>query len=315
MREEHEAGPSRLRALVLGAAAGGGFPQWNCNCPNCVAVRAGAEGFEARTQASVAITADGERFALLNAAPEITEQIRKTAVLHPRDPAAVGGRHTPIHTVLITNADIDAIAGLLGLREKQAFRVVGTAETLGVIGGNPIFMGLDRALVRFETIALDEPFELVPGVTATLFPVPGKIPLYLEGETVVTDIEGEQTVGVEIVGPSGERMIYAPGCARVTRRVADRMAGADVVFFDGTVYTDDEMIRLGVGTKTGKRMGHMAMSGPDGTLAAFASIPVKRRIFVHINNTNPVLREGSPERRAVEEAGWEIATDGMDVRL
>ncbi len=193
--------------------------------------------------------------------------------------------------------------------------MVGTAETLGVIDANPIFRGLDRALVRFETIALEASFDLLPGVTARLFPVPGKIPLYLEGETVVTDIEGEQTVGVEIVGPSAERLIYAPGCARMTPRVADRIAGADAVFFDGTVFADDEMIRLGVGTKTGARMGHMAMSGPDGTLAAFRKIPVKRRIFVHINNTNPALREGSPERRTVEDAGWEIATDGMDVRL
>jgi pyrroloquinoline quinone biosynthesis protein B len=313
MREGPEAAAMRLRALVLGAAAGGGFPQWNCNCPNCVAVRRGEPGLDARTQASAAVTADGEHYAILNAAPEITHQLMRTPALHPRDPERVGGRHTPIHTVLITNADIDAIAGLLGLREKQPFRVVGTAETLGVIEANPIFMGLDRALVRFDRVALEVPFELVPGVRATLFSVPGKIPLYLEGDTVVTDLEGEQTVGVELLGPAGERIFWVPGCARMTPRVAARIAGADAVFFDGTVYTDDEMIRLGVGTKTGQRMGHMAMSGPDGTVAAFAGIPVKRRIFVHINNTNPTLREGSPERRAVEEAGWEIGYDGMEV--
>lgn len=313
MREGPGAAPSRFRALVLGAAAGGGFPQWNCNCPNCVAVRRGDPGLEPRTQASLAVSADGERFALLNAAPEITQQLMRTPALHPRDPDVVGGRHTPVHTVLITNGDIDAIAGLLGLREKQAFRVVGTAETLGVIRANPIFGALDPALVRFEPVALDEAFPLTPGIDARLFAVPGKIPLYLEGETVVTDLEGENTVGVEMTGPAGERVYYIPGCARMTVRLADRLAGADTVFFDGTVYTDDEMIRLKVGTKTGGRMGHMAMSGPDGTLAAFRGVPVKRRIFVHINNTNPALREGSPERRAVEAAGWEIAFDGMDV--
>ncbi|BBE74683.1 pyrroloquinoline quinone biosynthesis protein PqqB [Oharaeibacter diazotrophicus] len=306
---------TRLRALILGAAAGGGFPQWNCNCPNCAGLRRGEPGLEARTQASLAVTVDGKRWALLNAAPEITQQIAANPALHPRDPAVVGGRHSPIATVLVTNADIDAIAGLLGLREKQAFRLVGTAETLGVIDANPIFRGLDRDLVRFERIALGDTFELVPGATARLFPVPGKIPLFLEGERVVTDLEGEQTVGVEIVGPAGERLAYVPGCARMTPAVADRLAGADVVFFDGTVFTDDEMIRLGVGTKTGKRMGHMAMSGPDGTLEAFRTIPVKRRIFVHVNNTNPALREGSPERRAVADAGWEIGRDGMEVPL
>lgn len=306
---------TRLRALILGAAAGGGFPQWNCNCPNCAGLRRGEPGLEARTQASLAVTVDGERWALLNAAPEITQQIAANPALHPRDPALVGGRHSPIATVLVTNADIDAVAGLLGLREKQAFRLVGTAETLGVIDANPIFRGLDRDLVRFERIGLGEAFELVPGATARLFPVPGKIPLFLEGERVVTDLEGEQTVGVEIVGPAGERLAYVPGCARMTPAVADRLAGADVVFFDGTVFTDDEMIRLGVGSKTGRRMGHMAMSGPDGTLEAFRTIPVKRRIFVHVNNTNPALREGSPERRAVEDSGWEIGRDGMEVPL
>lgn len=315
LREGPEAATVRLRALVLGAAAGGGFPQWNCNCPNCAGVRRGEPGLEPRTQASVAVTADGERFALLNAAPEITLQLQRQPALHPRPAERVGARHTPVDTVLLTNADIDAVAGLLGLREKQAFRVVGTAETLGVVAANPIFLGLDRALVRFETVALDAPFALLDGVTATLFPVPGKIPLYLEGETVVTDLEGEQTVGVEIVGPAGERLLYVPGCARMTPRVAARLAGADAVFFDGTVFTDDEMIRLGVGTKTGRRMGHMAMSGPDGTLEAFRTIPAKRRVFVHVNNTNPALKEGSPERRAVEDAGWDVAFDGMDIRL
>lgn len=312
MREGREAA-NRLRALVLGASAGGGLPQWNCNCRNCVDVRRGAAGLKPSTQSSLAVSADGDNWAILNASPEITIQLIRTPALHPRDPDRVGLRHTPIHTVLVTNGDIDHVAGLLGLREKQAFRVCGTAEILSVIEANPIFQALDRALVRFEPIALDRPFELVPGVTATLFPVPGKIPLYLEGEVVRTDLEGEQTVGVDLVGPSGERIAYVPGCARMTGRLADRLAGADVVLFDGTVYTDDEMIVQGVGQKTGQRMGHMAMSGPDGSVAAFERIPVKRRVFVHINNTNPALREGSPERRAVEAAGWEVGYDGMDI--
>ena len=313
MREGREAAALRLRALVLGSAAGGGFPQWNCNCPNCVDVRRGALGLTARTQTSIAVTADGVRYAVLSAAPELTQQIQRVGALHPGYPARVGGRHSPIDTELITNGDIDAVAGLLGLREKQAFRVVATAETLGVIRANPIFGALDPALVRFEAIGLEEVFDLVPGIRARLFPVPGKIPLYLEGETVVTDLEGEQTVGVEMTGAAGERVFYVPGCARMTARLAARLDGADLVLFDGTVFADDEMIRLGIGNKTGRRMGHMAMSGPEGTLAAFRGIDVKRRVFIHVNNTNPALREGSPERRAVEAAGWEIAHDGLEL--
>jgi pyrroloquinoline quinone biosynthesis protein B len=315
MPERDEAAALRLRALVLGAAAGGGFPQWNCNCPNCAGFRRGEPGLRARTQASLAVTADGESVAVLNAAPEIIAQIAANPLLHPGEPERVGGRHSPIRTVMITNADIDAIAGLLSLREAEPFRLVATGETLSVIDSNPIFKGLDRSLVRFETAALETPVELVAGVMARLYSVPGKVPLYLEGESVATDLEGEQTVGVEMTGPRGERIHWIPGCAKMTAELAAPLRGADAVFFDGTVYTDDEMIRLGVGTKTGRRMGHMAMSGPDGSLAAFADIAVKRRIYVHINNTNPVLREGSPERRAVEAAGWIVAHDGLEVLL
>ncbi|WP_181702425.1 pyrroloquinoline quinone biosynthesis protein PqqB [Chthonobacter albigriseus] len=312
MREGREAA-GRLRVLVLGAAAGGGFPQWNCNCRNCADARRGDPSLKPRTQSSIAVSSDGDRWAILNASPEITIQLIRTPQLHPRDREVVGGRDTPIDTVLVTNGDIDHVTGLLGLREKQAFRVAGTAEILRVIDDNPIFGALDRSLVRFEPIRLETPFELVAGVTATLFPVPGKVPLYLEGETVATDLEGEQTVGVELQAATGGRVYYVPGCARMTDRLAQRLAGADAVLFDGTVYTDDEMIAQGVGGKTGQRMGHMAMSGPDGSIAAFAEIPVKRRVFVHINNTNPALREGSPERRAVEEAGWEVGYDGMEI--
>lgn len=315
MRDGHEAVEMRLRALVLGAAAGGGFPQWNCNCPNCVAQRRGDAGLEPRTQASIAVTANGADHALINAAPEITGQIIARPQLHPRDPDRFGKRDTPIHSVLITNADVDAIAGLLGFREKQRLRVLGTAETLGVIDDNPIFRALDRSLVSFVAIELDTEFELAPGIRAKIFPVPGKIPLYLEGEVVRTDLEGEQTVGVEMLGPRGERLYYIPGCARMTPRLAARLQGADAVFFDGTVYHDDEMVRLGVGTKTGQRMGHMAMSGPEGSMAAFAGIEVAAKVYIHINNTNPVLNDFSPERRIVEEAGWRVSYDGMEIVL
>ncbi|MBH0236759.1 pyrroloquinoline quinone biosynthesis protein PqqB [Methylobrevis albus] len=310
-----EAASVRLRALVLGAAAGGGFPQWNCNCANCAAFRRGDAGFEARTQSSLAVSVDGRSWALLNASPDLGSQILKSAVLHPDDPERAGLRHSPIGAVLVTNGDIDHVAGLLTLREKQAFELLSTAGIATVLDANPIFSALDPALVRRRVVTLDTPFELLPNLTATLFAVPGKVPLYLEGDVVETDLEGEQTVGVELRGPGGEGMFYIPGCARMTPKLAARLEGADCVLFDGTVWHDDEMIRMGVGAKTGKRMGHMSMAGEDGSIAAFAPLGVRRRVFVHINNTNPALNRFSPERAEATQAGWEIAFDGMEIEL
>jgi pyrroloquinoline quinone biosynthesis protein B len=180
-----------LRAYILGAAAGGGLPQWNCGCPNCNAARAGA--IPSLTQSSITVSADGENWAILNTSPDIRTQIADTPVLHPTGP-----RVSPIKSVLVTNGDIDHIAGLLILREKQAFRLFATAEILKVLEENAIFNALDPEFVERCPVALEEPVELVPGIVATLFPVPGKVPLFMEGETVVTDLEGEQTVGVHL---------------------------------------------------------------------------------------------------------------------
>jgi len=297
-----------MRAIVLGAAAGGGLPQWNCGCENCRMARAGE--IPAASQSSLTVGADGHGWAILNASPDIRSQLAATAALHP-----TGSRDSPIRAVLLTNGDIDHVAGLLGLREKQRFDLFATGEILAVLAANPIFAALDPALVRRRPVALGAPFELVPGLRAELFAVPGKVPLYLEGDTVLTDLEGEQTVGVALDPEGGRTAVYVPGCAAVTPALRARLDGAGIVFFDGTLWRDDEMIRAGLGTKTGRRMGHMPISGPDGTIAAFAGLEVGRKIFVHMNNTNPVLRPGSPERAAAEAAGWEIACDGMVVAL
>ncbi|MEM7057536.1 MAG: pyrroloquinoline quinone biosynthesis protein PqqB [Pseudomonadota bacterium] len=300
-----------LRALIVGAAAGGGLPQWNCNAPNSASFwRAGAP-LVAATQSSLAVSSDGVDWALLNASPDIRAQIMARSELQPRDPGAHGLRDTPICSVLLTNGDIDHIAGLLTLREKQAFRLISTAGIAEVLAENPIFNALDPAFVAREVVGLGAGFDLAPGVRATLFAVPGKVPLFMEGETVETDLMGEQTVGVEITDGQGT-LFYIPGCARMIPELADRLRGAEAVLFDGTLWQDDEMIRQGVGQKTGARMGHMSMSGPDGSIAAFADLDVKRKIFVHINNTNPVWGQG-PERTEAEAAGWEIACDGMEV--
>lgn len=305
----------RLRALILGAAAGGGFPQWNCSCVNCAAVRRGDDGLVVRTQSSLAVSGDGDTYALINASPDLGAQLLRTPALHPRDPARFGLRDSPIRSVLLTNGDIDHVAGLLTLREKQPFTLYMTAEIAGVIAGNSIFNALDPALVRREIVSLDRPFDLLDGVRATLFAVPGKVPLYLEGESVRTDLEGEQTVGVEFAGREGARFFYVPGCAKLTDELAARISGAPLVLFDGTVFTDDEMREAGVGTKTGRRMGHMPMSGADGSLAALAPLGIARKVYVHINNTNPALQARSRQRAEVEAAGWEIAFDGMELTL
>ena len=302
-----------LRALVLGAAAGGGLPQWNCNAPNSRGFWTGEAEWPAASQSSLAVSVDDETWLLINASPDLRQQIFATPALHPRDAARFGLRDTPIGAVLVTNGDIDHIAGLLTLREKQAFTLWSTGEIADVLEANPIFGALDPEYVRRRRIALGAPFEALPGLAVELYAVPGKVPLFLEGETVQTDLEGEQTVGVHL--SDGVRSLhYIPGCAAMTPALAERLGGAGVVLFDGTVFHDDEMIREGVGQKTGKRMGHMAMAGPDGSMAAFEGLNVGRKIYVHINNTNPVWRPDSPERAATAAAGWEIAFDGMEIR-
>ncbi len=295
-----------FRARILGAAAGGGLPQWNCGCTNCTLARQGK--IPAQSQSSLAVTGNGIDWAVLNASPDIRTQLIGTPALHP-----TGQRELPLASVLVTNGDIDHVAGLLTLREMQPFTLFATDGIHDVLTRNPIFDALNADVVTRQTIALDTPFPLAPDLTATLFPVPGKVPLYLEGDTVQTDLMGEQTVGVELRA-GGTNAFYIPGCALLPSQLAARLDGADIVFFDGTLWRDDEMQTTGVGTKTGKRMGHMSISGTDGAVEAFKTLKIKRKIFVHMNNTNPVLRPDSAERQLAEASGWTIGQDGMEVR-
>ncbi|WP_245391760.1 pyrroloquinoline quinone biosynthesis protein PqqB [Salinicola aestuarinus] len=297
-----------LQLRVLGAAAGGGSPQWNCRCEVCRLLWAKDPRVTPRTQSSIAASVDGENWALINCAPEILSQIQTTPALQPSH----GDRHTPIRSVMVTNADVDHIGGLLNLRESSPFRLLATPLIQNVLAQNPIFDVLNPQFVDREPIALNAPFALLEGLGARLFAVPGKTALYLEGDTVEIGGESESTVGVEFLH-GDQRAYYIPGCAAMTPSLAARLDGADLVLFDGTLWRDDEMIEAGVGVKTGARMGHMSMSGDDGSIAAFAELNVARRVFVHINNTNPVLIEGSKARLAAEKAGWEIAFDGMEL--
>jgi pyrroloquinoline quinone biosynthesis protein B len=265
---------------------------------------------ERRTQSSLAVSADGESWLLINASPDIRQQIAATPVLHPRR----GLRDSPIEAVLLTNGDVDHVAGLLTLREGQPFSLHATGDILDALAGNRVFDVVSPSVVSRNELALNNPIELIPGLAVTLFPVPGKTPLWLEeGEPVIGESTGT-TVGV-MIEANGRRAAYIPGCARVDDDVRRRVGGADLLLFDGTVMDDDDMIRAGVGTKTGWRMGHVSMNGPNGSMVGFADVAVGRKIFVHINNTNPALVAGSPERARIEAAGWTLATDGLMVTL
>ena len=301
---------ARLRLIVLGSAAGGGLPQWNCRCPVCALAWAGDARVRPRTQASVAVSADGETWALLNCAPEILAQIRAVPALQPRN----GLRHSPIGAVLLTNADVDHVAGLLSLREGQPFRLHATPEIQTVLRANGIFDVLNETVVSRHDVRFGEPIRLAPGLEAEIFPVPGKTALWLEKGDVEVGREGEATVGVEVRADDA-RFFYVPGCARLSPSLAERLRGAALVLFDGTLWRDDEMIAAGVGAKTGRRMGHMPISGPEGSIRAFADLGVARKVFIHINNTNPVLVEDSAERAEAAAAGWDVAHDGMEIRL
>ncbi len=295
---------------MLGSAAGGGFPQWNSNAAGCRRARAGDPAASPRTQASLAVSADGARWFLINASPDLREQIGRSAFLHP----ASGLRSSPIAGVVLTGGDVDVIAGLLTLRERQPFTLYATARIHDVLDANPIFEVLARDVVRREVVALDAPVTLDHEMTIELFAVPGKTPLYLEGAEAPA-IETGETTAAAAIRDGGTTVFYVPGCAAMTPALAKRLRGAALVFFDGTLWRDDEMIVAGLGAKTGRRMGHMSLDGPEGTLAAFERLGVERKILIHINNSNPVLLDDSPERAQVVARGWEVAYDGMEMTL
>jgi pyrroloquinoline quinone biosynthesis protein B len=299
----------RLTAIVLGAAAGGGFPQWNCRCPVCSLAWDGDARVKRSTQASLAVTADGNRFVLLNASPDLREQIAATPALQPREAL----RGSPIAAVVLSGGEIDQTAGLLALRERHAFAIHASAETLKAVAANPMFNALAPDIVARHACAIGEPFAPIDGLAAELFMVPGKVPLYLEGDNPALAAETEANVGIELTA-GDRRLVFVPGCAAVTPALKARLARADVLMFDGTLFHDNEMIATGSGTKTGRRMGHIPIDGAGSSLAALADLAA-RRIYIHINNTNPIRVAGSPERRKVEAAGWEIAEDGFRIEL
>ena len=302
-----------MKVRVLGSAAGGGFPQWNCRCPVCALAWNGDPRVTPRTQSSVAVSAHGEHWFLLNASPDLKQQILANTPIQPRG----DGRHSPIAGAVMTNADVDHVGGLLSLRERQRLVLYGTERVLATLAANPIFTVLDESVVERRPMVLDQPMPLVlpggepSGLTLEAFAVPGKQALWLEDKPA----NREDTIGLLLRDSAGTTLAYIPACAAITAAVRQRVAGAALLLFDGTLWRDDEMILAGVGSKTGARMGHVSIGGADGALAGWKDADVRRKLFIHINNTNPVLIDGSPERNAVLDAGWGITEDGQEFTL
>jgi pyrroloquinoline quinone biosynthesis protein B len=307
-----------LRVVVLGAAAGGGVPQWNCGCPVCRQARGNPE--IGSTQASIAVSADGDHWFLVNASPDLRQQLTATPQLHP---AACKVRHSPVAGVILTNGEVDAVAGLLSMREGSPFTIYAHPKVLAILKANSIFNVLNENNVRRQPIEQDRTFEpalpdgLPSGIEILPFAVPGKSAWYLEGQAHPGgDIEAGDTLGLRIGDKaSGKYLYFLAACASVPDDLRARLAGAPLVFFDGTVWRDDELIAASLGNKTGQSMGHIAMSGDSGAIARLAGLDIGRKIFLHINNSNQALLPGSPERKIAEGAGWQIPADGMEITL
>lgn len=303
-----------LHVIILGSAAGGGYPQWNCNTALSRLYWTSKNPALARTQSSVAVSSDGRSWVILNASPDIRQQILATSELHPDASGPL--RTSPIAAVVLTNGDVDHIAGLLSLRERHVFSLYAAQPVLASLEANSIFNVLDPSVVTREALPLDNDFE-VCGLTCRAFAVPGKVPLYAEGKSkslALASRDGD-TIGLCIHAPGSGQLCYIPGCTLIDDALIAEIGQANLLLFDGTVLTDTEMIDAGVGQKTGRRMGHVPILGEGGSLHAFDGAPISRKFYIHINTTNPILDEGSDASRAVREAGWGIAYDGMRLTL
>jgi pyrroloquinoline quinone biosynthesis protein B len=308
-----------LRVVVLGAAAGGGVPQWNCGCPVCRKAR--SENPELRSsQASIAVSRDGEHWYLINASPDLRQQLTATPQLHPKNGRL---RHSPVAGVILTNGEVDAVAGLLSMREGSPFTLYAHQRVLAILKSNSIFNVLSAENVKRRPIEVDKAFEpALPdgspsGIEVLPFEVPGKGAWYLEGKAHPAGGDGAgDTLGLRILDRSSGRYLYfLAACARVTDDLKSRLAGAALVFFDGTVWRDDELITAGLGAKTGQGMGHISMSGDHGAIESLAGLDIGKKMFLHINNSNPALLRGSDERKIAEQAGWHIPADGTEITL
>jgi pyrroloquinoline quinone biosynthesis protein B len=310
---------------VLGSAAGGGSPQWNCGCPVCTAVRCGAG--TARTQSSVAVSADGRRWFLINASPDVRTQIEAFPGLHPRD----GDRTTPLRAVLLTDAELDHTLGLLMLREADALQLYATpAVQKTLYDGSGLLRTLERyCAVEWRAVVPGADMALADGLSCRAFDVPTSKRDRFSDSTEEpppggvdfsdmpwTGVDHGRVVGFRLTDQhSGGTLVYLPGVQSLTPELRAEIAGVDCLLIDGTCWRDDELIQLGLAAKTSREMGHLPLNGPDGSLEQLPPLGVRRTIFVHMNNTNPILLDDALERRIVEDRGMEVAMDGLEVQV
>jgi pyrroloquinoline quinone biosynthesis protein B len=309
-----------MRVEILGSAAGGGFPQWNCNCRNCRSLRAGTLRAKSRTQTQVAVSDDSRTWFLLNASPDLRMQIERAPVLQPRD----GIRDSPISGVLLTSADLDQIAGLLSLRELQPFRIYCTKSLQRILREDNSALGMLNRVPRQVCWTNVKPGECFPlldvegqesGISCEVFSLAERYPMYVSRERAAELHGDEALLGVILTGSSGTRLAYLPAVPKISDELLQRVETADVVLFDGTFWSDDELIQVQGSGATAREMGHVPVSGPDGSLRLLAELRRPRKIFVHVNNTNPMLDESGPEYRELRAAGWELAEDGWQLNL
>ena len=304
--------PIGMWVRVLGSAAGGGFPQWNCACPPCRAVRDGSRPARPRTQSSIAVSPDYRRWFLLNASPDVHAQIEAFPALHPSsDPH--GGRLVPLQAVLLTDAEIDHTLGLLLLREGRGLVLHATETTRDTLYEGTSLLRTFEAYcpVRWQPVVPGADVPLEDGLSYRAFEVTTtKRARFGPGD------EKGRVVGYRLTDEhSGRSLVYLPAVQELTATVRDQLEDCSCLLVDGTCWHDDELIRLGVAGRTAREMGHLPIGGPGGSLEQVSPLPIERKIYIHINNTNPILLEDGPERRMVEQHGMEVAVDGLELQL
>jgi pyrroloquinoline quinone biosynthesis protein B len=309
-----------MHIKILGSAAGGGFPQWNCNCRHCESLRAGTFRGTSRSQTQVAISHDDRAWYLLNTSPDLRTQIEATPALHPRS----SGRDSPIQGVLLTSGDVDQVAGLLSLRELQPFRIYCTPSIRRILQeDNSVFAMLNRVpnQVSWTEISSDGSFSLLTvaghdsGFRCTAFSLGSRYPAYVSPERAASLKPEESLLGLIVASSSGKRFAYMPAVPAVDESLLQRLESADLLLFDGTFWSDDELIQVQGSGSTAREMGHVPVSGAEGSLRKLAGLRQPRKVFVHVNNTNPMLDDSGPQYREVRAAGWEVAEDGWHFDL
>jgi pyrroloquinoline quinone biosynthesis protein B len=312
-----------MHVKILGSAAGGAFPQWNCVCPNCRSIRAGAFQGKPRSQTQVAISTDSKSWFLVGACPDLRSQIESTPALHPRSADRVT-RHSPICGVVLLNADIDHVLGLLLLRELQPLNAYATLSVRRLLAeDNSMFAMMQRIndQLRWTQITSGERFSLFTpagedsGLHCRALSLGEHFPAYVSATRHADLARREASLGLIVESPSGNRLACMPAVPQIDGTLMKEADSADVLLFDGTFWSDDELIRIQGSGKTAQEMGHVPVSSPTGSLALLAHLRCPRKIYIHINNTNPMLDEASPEHRRVRDAGWDIAEDGWQFEL